>query len=150
MSSDPELEEHELESDPELESPDLPELPPDIRTVLLTDFPPRNPRSSGFASTLVDLMTKADKYNLARLFEAFPVYGVAFMMWDAGLIDYAPDRSTVNFKEEHADKASILDIPDWLEKCHILQSMINYSRTLHNGHTIDERDLTRVSHFGSY
>lgn len=144
------VEEHELEDDPELETPDLPELPADLRVVLLTDFPPGNKKSSGFASTLVDLMTKADNFNLARLFETFPVYGVAFMMWDAGLIDYAPDRSTVNFKEEHADKFSILDMPSWKDKCSTMQSVINYSRTLHNKTTITERDLARITHFGSY
>lgn len=150
MMSTEQVEEHELEDDPELETSDLPELPPDLRAILLTDFPPGNKRSSGFASALVDLMTKADKYNLARLFAAFPVYGVAYMMWDEGLIEYTPTRDNVNFKEEHADKFSILDMPSWTDKCSTMQSVINYSRTLHNNTTLTERDLARITQFGAY
>jgi hypothetical protein len=143
-------EEIELEGDPELESPDLPELPPDLRAVLLRDFPPGNKSSSGFASGLINLMTAADPYNLARLFEVFPVYGVAFMLWDEGLIEYSPDRRNVTFKADQADKASILDMPDWHDKCATFQSVLNYSRTTDNGRVLTDRDLGKATHFGSY
>jgi len=128
----------------------LPELPPDLRHIMLTDFPPNNPKSSGFASTLVDLMTKADNFNLVRLFEAFPVYGVAYMLWDEGLVEYTADRRNINFRAEHADKASILDIQDWHEKCRTLMSVLNYSRVTHNGHVINDRKLAEANEFGSY
>lgn len=150
MDIDEQVEEHELEGDPELEQSILPELPPDIASIMLLNFPPGNNKASGFAASLVDLMTKADNYNLARLFEAFPVFGVAFMLWDGGLIEYSPDRSTVTWKEEHADKASIMSIPSWRERCRILQSTINYSRTLNNGQTITLQDLSRAVEFGAY
>lgn len=144
------VEYHELENDPELEQPNVPELPPDIRNVLLNNFPPTPKTASGFAGGLVDLMTKADNFNLARLFEAFPVFGVAFMMWDTGLVEFSGDRRTVNWKEEHADKASIMDMPRWLDRCRTLQSVLDYPRTMQNDQTINSMDLAKAVPFGSY
>lgn len=153
-STDPSLETetHELEGDeqPELEMPDLPELPPDLRRALLDSFPPGNNKSSGFASSLVDLMTKADKYNLARLFEMFPVYGVAFMLWEEGMIEYSPDRRTVTIKEQHADAMSVFGISDWGERCRVLQNVISYSGTTHNGQILTRYDLAHALDFGAY
>lgn len=144
----------EMDGDPELEQPDVPQLPPDLRHFLLNNFPPGNKHASGFSGGLVDLMVKADSYNLARLFDAFPVIGVAFMMWDEGLIEYAADRTTVNWREQHVDKASILDIQRWSERCRTLQNVLNYSRTI-NPHTQQQLTQGDISHgtateFGAY
>ena len=144
------IEYHELENEPELEQPSVPELPRDLKSCLLNNFPPGNKLASGFSDSLVNLMIQADNFNLARLFEAFPVFGVAFMMWDEGLLEFSGDRRTVNWREEHADKASIMDIPLWLERCRTLQSVINYPRTMHNGQTLNSMDLAKAVPFGSY
>lgn len=150
MTINTDTEYHELESDPELEQPSVPELPPDLRNILLNNFPPTPKTASSFAGSLVDLMTKADNFNLGRLFEAFPVFGVAFMMWDMSLVEFSGDRRTVAWKEEHADKASILEIPRWIERCRTLQSVINYQRTMQNGQVLNSLDLAKAVSFGSY
>lgn len=134
----------------ELEETGLPELPPELSHIMLTAFPPGNKLASGFTSGLVDLMTKADNYNLARLFEAFPVFGVAFMLWDEKLVDVGPNRDRVTWTEQYANLSSIMDIPNWAERCRTLQSVINYSRTQHMGETITSRDLSKSTPYGAY
>jgi hypothetical protein len=146
-------EEIELEGDeenPELEDMGLPELPPELSHIMLTAFPPGNPLAGGFTSGLVDLMTKADKYNLARLFEAFPVFGVAFMLWDNKLADVSPNRDHVTWSEQNANLTSVMDMPSWIDRCRTLQNVINYSRTQHNGQAITDRDLAKVTPYGAY
>jgi hypothetical protein len=143
----------ELEGDeenPELEDMGLPELPPELSHIMLTAFPPGNPLASGFTSNLVNLMTKADNYNLARLFEAFPVFGVAFMLWDEKLVDVSPNHDRVTWTEQSANLASIMDMPNWIERRSTLQNAINYSRTQHNGRAITDRDLATVTPYGAY
>jgi hypothetical protein len=149
----PDEEEIVLEGDepePEMEETGLPELPPELSHIILTAFPPGNKLASGFTASLVDLMTKADNYNLARLFEVFPVFGVAYMCWDERLIEVSPNRDRVTWTEQFANLASIMDIPSWLERCRILQSTINYSRTQHMGETISARDLAKATPYGAY
>ena len=127
----------------------MPELPPELTHIMLSAFPPGN-SSIGLTFTLVELMVKADNYNLARLFEAFPVFGVAFMLWDNKLVEISPNRDRVTWTEQFANLSSIMDIPSWLERCRVLQSTINYSRTQHNGQTLSDRDLTKATPYGAY
>jgi len=138
------------EPEPEMEDTGLPELPPELSHMMLSSFPPGNKLASGFTYTLIELMTKADNYNLARLFEAFPVVGCAFMCWDHKLIEVSPNRDRVTWTEQFANLASIMDVPSWLERCQILQSTINYSRTQNAGQTISSRDLANVTPYGAY
>jgi hypothetical protein len=151
MSAEPiDVNNPEMEEAPELEDTGLPELPPELSHIMLTAFPPGNQLASGFTATLVDLMTKADNYNLARLFEAFPVFGVAFMCWDEKLVEVSPDRSRVTWTAQFANLASINEMPSWLERCRTLQNAINYSRTQHNGRVLDARDLAKATPYGAY
>jgi hypothetical protein len=140
----------EGDEEPEMEDSGLPELPPELSHIMLTAFPPGNKLASGFTASLVDLMTKADNYNLARLFEAFPVFGVAFMCWDNKLIEVSPNHDRVTWNEQFANLSSIMDIPSWLDRCRILQNTINYSRTQHAGQTLSERDLSKATPYGAY
>jgi len=117
---------------------------------MLTAFPPGNLIASGFTTGLVDLMTRADSYNLARLFEAFPVFGVAFMLWDEKLVDVSPNHDRVTWTEQSANLASVMEMPNWLDRVRTLQNAINYSRTQHNGQTITYRDLAKVTPYGAY
>lgn len=143
----------ELDENPELDRPDVPQLPPDLIINLTTLFPPSDKQSqrSSFAGDLVNLMARADEFNLARLFEAFPVFGVAYMLWDQGLIEYAPDLSTVFWKEEHVDKASIMEIQSWSDRCRTLQNVLSYPRTLNRatGQPFTPIDLSHVTPFGA-
>ena len=149
MSAEP-LENPEMEDEPELEESGLPELPPELSHIMLTALPPGNPLASGFTSGLVDLMTKADNYNLARLFEAFPVFGCAFMIWDNKLADISPNRDRVSWTAQYANLASIMEMPSWLDRVRTLQNAINYSRTQHRGQTITDRDLAKATPYGAY
>jgi hypothetical protein len=63
-------------------------LPQALAHILTMAFPPGNTRAGGFQSKLVDLMTKADADNLVRLMAAFPGEGLAFLLWDAGLVEF--------------------------------------------------------------
>jgi hypothetical protein len=63
-------------------------LPQALAHALTMAFPPGNTRAGGFQFRLVDLMTKADSTNLVRLMSAFPTEGLAFLLWDAGLIEF--------------------------------------------------------------
>lgn len=147
MSADEEI---ELEEVPELEETGLPELTPELSHIMLTAFPPGNKLASGFTYGLVDLFTKADNYNLARLFEAFPVFGVAFMLWDNKLVEVSPNRDQVTWTEPYANLASILEMPNWLDKVRTLQQAINYSRTQDKGRHITDRELAKATPYGAY
>ena len=151
MSAEPvDMNNPEMEEAPELEDTGLPELPPELSHIMLTAFPPGNKLASGFTYTLIELMVKADNYNLARLFEAFPVFGVAFMCWDNKLVEVSPDRSRVTWTEQFANLASIMDIPSWLDRVRTMQNAVNYSRTQHRGQQITDRELAKATPYGAY
>ena len=128
-------------------------LPRGLERVLLTDFPPGNPRAGGFSHSLVEAMRRADPYNLLRLLRAFPVYGIAFVLWDTGLVVYergAEGHTTAVrlVADPRLAAARALRLPTSREQLDAVRAVGDPARTRVDGRQLTDRDLARRLEFG--
>ena len=130
-------------------------LPQALERALLDDFPPGNPRAGGLSHHLVEALVRADPHNLLRLLRAFPVYGLAFVLWDTGLVEWEraegghATAARLRAGPHLAGAARALRLPTYPGRLDALRALSDPARTRVDGRQLTDRDLARRAQFGA-
>jgi hypothetical protein len=109
-------------------------------------------------------MRRADPYNLLRLMRAFPLYGVAFVLWDTGRVaweydtgdagrpGYVPWPTDVRLQGDHRLHliAQALRRPTYREQLDELRLVCDPARTHgQGGQQMTDAELAAHTEFGA-